>query len=309
MFKHGIHLILSLFLFFIEQVSIQLETLQNLMCEEGIKWIYNVFGDCIVSTTDKWSFGIGLLSSVFWAISAIPQVYTIYKTKNVDGISPFLFSCLFTGDLLSLIGNILNHGLVTQIITYILYVTLDTILLLQYLYFKFIKKCCSNITNGSFERVDKSLDHSLATDVSTVLIGNAVSAAVIDYSLPYQGTSLIGSIFGWCSAVICITSRVPQVILNFKRRFVSNLSPYFFACTIMGNTTYFLSLLIRDRSAQFMWKQAPWLCECLGPLTCDIITAIQMCVFGFSNANYYQKEENNSEDVGSAEENESLNSL
>ena len=115
----------------------------------------------------------------------------------------------------------------------------------------------------------------------------------IDYSLPYRGRYLVGTLFGWCSAIICITSRVPQVVMNFKRKIVTNLSPYFFACTILGNATYFLSLIIRNQTAEFMWRQAPWLFECLGPLTCDIITSIQMCIYGFTTRDYYNKEEDN----------------
>ena len=261
------------------------------MCEDGIKWIYETFNDCIVTTTDKWSFAIGLCSSCFWTIANFPQVYTIYKTKSVEGISPFLFSCLFLGDTLSLFGCILNNGLVTQILTYMFYIGLDSVLLFQYIYYRFIRKCCAKRSEDEYSGLKKAHDMPLTNDsAGTLLLGSAVTAAVIassvDYSLPYTGKALIGSIFGWCSATICMTSRIPQVILNFKRRFVSNLSPYFFACTILGNVTYFLALIIRNQSPQFMWKQAPWLVECLGPLTCDIITAFQMCIFGFSTKDY-----------------------
>ena len=261
------------------------------MCENGIKWIYDAFDDCIVTTTDKISFAIGLFSVIVWVFSAFPEIYTIYKTKNVEGISPFLFSFLVCADTMSLIGNILNGGLVTQIITCILYVTCDATCLLMYLYYKCIKGKCSGSAASGYSKKDQSLEIPLiqtSTVLGTALLGAAATAAV-DYGLPYRGKGLWGQIFGWASALICISSRVPQVLLNFKRRFVSNLSPYYFLCTILGNVSYFLSLLIRDQSAQFMWKEAPWIVECLGPLTCDIITAFQFCIFGYSTESHHGK--------------------
>ena len=253
------------------------------MCEGGIEWIYDAFNDCIVSTSDKWSFAIGLISNIVWVISAIPEIYTICRTKNVDGISPFLFSFLVTGDVLSLIGNILTGGLATQITTCILYIICDGTMLLQYIYHKCIKGRCSG-KNQDENSKDTPVDESglPSVEAAGIVIATAVAAASIDYAEPYRGTTLIGSIFGRLSSIVYISSRIPQVVLNFKRKFVSNLSPFYFACTITGNTTYFLSLLIRDTGAEFMWKQAPWIVGSLGPWACDITTAIQMCVFGFT---------------------------
>ena len=262
------------------------------MCENGIKWIYDAFDDCIVTTTDKISFSVGLFSVIVWLFSAFPEIYTIYKTKNVEGISPFLFSFLVCADTMSLIGNILNGGLVTQIITCILYVSCDATCLFMYLYYKCIKsKCSSPKTSSSIISKDDSIEIPLiqtTTVLTSALLGVAATAAV-DYGLPYRGRGFWGQFFGWASACICISSRIPQVYLNFKRKFVSNLSPYYFLCTILGNVSYFLSLLIRNPSAQFMWKEAPWIVECLGPLTCDIITAFQFCIYGYSSAGHQGK--------------------
>ena len=268
------------------------------MCEKGIQWIYSAFNDCIVSPTDKWSFAIGMVSNIVWVISAFPEIYTICRTKKVDGISPFLFTFLVSGDVLSLIGNILTGGLATQIITCILYILCDGTMLLQYIYHKCIKpRCYKDGEKSEVNEVNQEVDESgiPVMGAAGIVVATAVTAAV-DYSLPYTGTTLIGSIFGWFSSIVYISSRVPQVVLNFKRRHVSNLSPYYFLCTITGNTTYFLSLLIRDRSGQFMWKQAPWLVGSLGPLSLDITTAIQMCVFGVTTTSLCGNEDEEGND-------------
>ena len=118
------------------------------MCEPGaVHWIEVAFGECVITARDKWSFIIGMLSNLMWIVSSAPQIYQNCKTKRVDGISPFLFSLLETGNILSLIGVIITHGLITQIITAVIYALLDGIMFSQYIYLKYFVliiswKCC-----------------------------------------------------------------------------------------------------------------------------------------------------------------------
>lgn len=244
----------------------------------GISWIYKLFADCIVTSRQKWSFGIGMLSNLIWVFASIPEIVTICRTKNVDGVSPFLFIFMVIGDFTGLAGNILTGGLATQIITNIVYIIFDCTLVAQWIYYR----CKNGKSNKKLEKVEE--DDNTMTVGAFGAVAAAVVAASIDYSEPYHGESLIGSLFGWVSGCIYTSSRLPQVYLKFKRRFVSNLSPFYFACTISENLTYFLSLFIRDSSASYMWRQCPWIIGALGPFTCDIITAFQMCIFGYSTA-------------------------
>jgi len=247
-------------------------------CATGyIKWIYDMFADCVVTSKDKWSFYIGLFSTCVWIVSAMPQIYVNYKSKKVDGISPFLFSFLVLGDTLSFIGNIITGGLATQIFTSVVYIILDGTMFIQYLYYR------------SPSKVNSEDESKLDNDgVSLAPAFAAVAAAAFDISLPYKGSNLVGTIFGWISGIVYISSRIPQVKLNCKNHFVANLSPFYFVCAVIGNTTYLLSLGIRSLDAQFLWKQAPWILGALGPLFCDITTLLQMKIYGFSTVSLFQ---------------------
>jgi len=244
-------------------------------CQTGyIVWIYDVFADCIVTKKERTSFYIGLLSSVIWIISAFPQILTTYKIKKVEGISPFLFSCLFIADIMSLIGNLLTGGIASQILLAALYIVLDGTMYFQFLYYR-----SKNKTTHKQEDDEEKLESSSG---NAAIILAATTAASIDWSKPYSGSNLVGTLFGWLSAIIYISSRIPQVRLNCKRKHVTDLSPFYFLCTISGNTTYLLSLFIRSTEGNFLWKQAPWITGVVVPLSCDIITAFQMCIYGFS---------------------------
>ena len=249
-------------------------------CADGyVPWIYDMFADCVVTSKDHVSFYIGLISTCIWIISAIPQIYTNYKSKRVDGISPFLFSFLLLGDTLSFFGNILTGGMATQIFTSLVYIILDGSMYIQYLYYRSLnKKSDENSKNNNNEEGE-------TTNLAPVLA--VVAAAVMDWGAPYRGSNLLGTIFGWISSFVYISSRIPQVALNFKNKFVANLSPFYFICAVLGNTTYLAALGIRSLEGNFLWKQAPWILGAIGPFFCDVTTLIQMLVFGFSTVSLF----------------------
>ncbi|TWU73538.1 hypothetical protein ED733_003698 [Metarhizium rileyi] len=54
--------------------------------------------------------------------------------------------------------------------------------------------------------------------------------------------NLLGQFFGYLCAVFYIASRVPQLILNYRRRTTEGLSMLFFIFACLGNVTYVLSI-------------------------------------------------------------------
>lgn len=54
--------------------------------------------------------------------------------------------------------------------------------------------------------------------------------------------SFWGQIFGYLCAVLYILSRLPQLILNFRRKSTDGLSMLFFIFACLGNVTYVLSI-------------------------------------------------------------------
>ena len=111
------------------------------MCEPGaIRWIEVAFNDCIVTSRDKVSFAVGLISNVVFLVSAVPQIVMNFKTKSVDGQSILFLLLLLIGSVFNLVGVLVTKGLITQILTGIFYVLSDGILLTQYILYTYIRK-------------------------------------------------------------------------------------------------------------------------------------------------------------------------
>lgn len=54
--------------------------------------------------------------------------------------------------------------------------------------------------------------------------------------------NVLGQVFGWLCAVSYIASRLPQLILNWRRKTTDGLSMLFFLFACLGNVTYVLSI-------------------------------------------------------------------
>lgn len=269
-------------------------------CNAGyIKWIYSVFGECVINGRDKAAFVIGMISNLIWVVSSTPQMVQNCKTRIVEGISPFFFSLLFTGNCLSLIGLLINGGLVTQYITSVLYVLLDGFLFLQWVMFTY---CCPGNKKNNTDDKEDHVDSVSETNYVSGAVGTAAAlmiseASATNFRDPYNKKNLLGSIFGWIGAVIYIFSRVPQVIKNFKDHKVRDLSPFYVSFSIAGNGTYVLSLFIKSIDGDWLWSQTPWIVGSLAPMTCDIIFLIQMCVFGLETSTTPEKVEEEEEEI------------
>lgn len=253
-----------------------------------IRWIYNIFGDCIVSTREKIGFAFGLSSTVVWMWAQIPQMYLNYKNKKTEGLS-FAFLCLLViGDLSNLLGIIITHGLVTQYITSTWFLIQDFLVTSQYVYYTYIMpNCCSKRMNSI--RYDKDSQYNnlipaipLLLAVSQSISNPSTNSDVLTTSMkgPYEPPVLYGTMLGWLSAVLYISSRLPQIIKNFKRKRTQGLSPQFFITAILGNTTYGLSIFLKDPHWPYIWSQFPWLVGSLGILFFDFTVLAQFIIFG-----------------------------
>ena len=208
------------------------------MCDAGaIKWIEDVFDDCIITPRDKWSFAIGLISTVIFLVSSLPQIILNFKEKKVDGQSPFFFSLLFCGSASNLIGVLITHGLITQIIQGVCYCLLDGILFGQFIVYKYIIKTgAKEAHESSYDEAQnetEDVNDSGNPSTNALAIATLVStASATDWARPYKKDQIVGSIFGWVATVIFTASRLPQIIQNAKQRAVDNLSPFYFILSI-----------------------------------------------------------------------------
>lgn len=89
----------------------------------------------------------------------------------------------------------------------------------------------------------------------------------------------LGITIGWVSAVVYLSSRLPQILKNHQRKSVEGLSVVMFFCAVMGNTTYGLGVLLRDSSWPAIHKALPWLTGSLGTLLLDFSILLQFWYF------------------------------
>jgi uncharacterized protein with PQ loop repeat len=106
---------------------------------------------------------------------------------------------------------------------------------------------------------------------------------------------LWGQIFGWLCAVLYLGSRVPQLLLNWRRKSTDGVSMLFFLFACLGNLTYVLSIFAfqprcrhedecrEGEAADIYWRymlvNLSWLAGSLGTLALDMGIFVQFWVY------------------------------
>lgn len=243
-----------------------------------IHWVKSFFGECISTPTEKAGFFIGLLSTLIWMYAQIPQIIMNYKRKSVEGLSFVFIIFLNLGDFCNLLGAVINDGLITQFITATWFCLVDISCLIQYIWYNWIRKKCAKQ-----EKYHPITHSGPAPSAAPLMAGFAAAAASTTSSSPssnpYKPPKLYGTILGWVSAAFYIYSRMPQIISNFKRKRTEGLSIQFFWSAVLGNTTYALSIFLKDYHWSYIWQQFPWLVGSAGILFFDFTVLIQFLCY------------------------------
>ncbi|OHT05071.1 PQ loop repeat family protein [Tritrichomonas foetus] len=213
----------------------------------------------------------------------IPQIILNFKRKSTDGLS-FAFLCLLVaGDLCNLLGALINHGLVTQIITASWFLIVDGFCVSQYFYYVWIRPKCSKKFRQENEGLIKGEYDALP---AIPLLLAAASAQSLPsprntvYPNPYLPPELYGTILGWGSAISYISSRTPQIVKNCRRKKTEGVSCQFFISAVLGNTTYAASIFLKDPHWGYIWGQFPWLVGSAGILFFDFTVLFQFLFYG-----------------------------
>lgn len=89
----------------------------------------------------------------------------------------------------------------------------------------------------------------------------------------------LAQFFGWLCAVLYLGSRVPQILLNYKRKSCEGISFMFFLFACLGNLTYVISILSIDTSLYYIWVNSSWLAGSLGTLALDFTIFVQFFLY------------------------------
>ncbi|WVQ78348.1 hypothetical protein IAT38_000433 [Cryptococcus sp. DSM 104549] len=98
---------------------------------------------------------------------------------------------------------------------------------------------------------------------------------------------IVGRISAWSCTTLYLTSRLPQIWMNFQRKSVEGLSILLFLFAFCGNSTYVTSILLNPagtadpaESAHYLLEALPYLLGSGGTLVFDLTIMIQSLIYG-----------------------------
>ncbi|KAG0670085.1 hypothetical protein C6P45_002880 [Maudiozyma exigua] len=105
---------------------------------------------------------------------------------------------------------------------------------------------------------------------------------------PQLTFNLWGQIFGYISAILYLSSRVPQIHLNYKRKSCVGISLLFFLFACLGNILFIISLLVISLDHQYLMINFSWLLGSVGTLSMDLTIFIQFFIYDEQNSSLQQ---------------------
>ncbi|KAK7884848.1 hypothetical protein WMY93_027971 [Mugilogobius chulae] len=267
------------------------------LCPNGTKWVWDYIGECADDARDMASIYLGLLSILCFMASSVPQYVQSCRTGNMDSALSIWFLLLWLGgDSCNLVGSYLADQLPLQTYTAVYYVAADLLMLSMYTYYKLKHKrhnqqvllhvvgvACIIGLSGSFFHVPV-LDTKQKVNVSVFRSRALLSVSNSGLVRAFTTKEIIGFSIGSLSSVLYLCSRLPQIYTNFKRKSTEGVSYFLFALVILGNTTYGLSVLLKNPDggqgeSSYMIHHLPWLVGSLGTLSLDIIISFQFFIY------------------------------
>lgn len=239
---------------------------------------------------------------MIWLVAQLPQLIETYQNKTVDGISPYFLAIWLVGDITSFIGCVFTEQMYFQYVISLYFLLNDVILCGQYYYYEYYyhKKHTRHHhlhhhrQSGSYG--SSSQDIIRAALPASIIASNIGSSEALPIlfnfnsnsasALKYVNTEAVGLWCAWIGAACYFFSRVPQLIKNYHRKSTQDLSPFLFVCTLAGNSTYGLSIVL---SCQFLYNvghrwefflnELPYLIGSAGTIVFDIFYFYQVWLY------------------------------
>ena len=221
-----------------------------------------------------WIFSI--ISNCLWLFVFIPQLYQNYKNKSSHAISLLLLFCLLLGDILAMTSGYLKKLNIVVIYTAAYHIILNLIITSQILYYRYMyyvyrdssSSISSSSNSSSIGSIGSESGFSSEDDVGerTLLLSSAPTRTLMwtsTWKLQFYVTGIcfivltqifliliinnkynIEDTLAWIATFIFIFSRIPQIMLNFKRKSTEGLSLATFIIAYISNMFFMLSILI-----------------------------------------------------------------
>ncbi|KAK9461040.1 uncharacterized protein V1516DRAFT_674847 [Lipomyces oligophaga] len=107
----------------------------------------------------------------------------------------------------------------------------------------------------------------------------ATDGHLYDSPLKYYNPQIplhqLGQLFGWFCAAVYVTSRIPQIVLNYQRKSCERTSLINFLFASGGNFMFITSILVLDHSFHYLLVNSSWLCGTFFSLMLDYMIVFQ----------------------------------
>lgn len=246
----------------------------------------------------------GSISIACWVIVFAPQIYENYVRKSLLGLSLLFVVLWLAGDVFNVLGSVLQGVLPTMIILAVYYTLADIVLLWQCLvYGDGGEKTDGTHLSPATPMHEDTITAVLSNDVPPrPLIKDGLTKAAMVMLVFLAGIigwlitddpnrepdqlvyDPLAQFFGWLCAILYLGLRIPQILLNYKRKSVDGISFMFFLFACLGNLTYVISILAIDTSWYYLWVNSLWLAGSLGTLFMDFTIFIQFFIYNENEA-------------------------
>lgn len=174
------------------------------------------------------------------------------------------------GDITNVLGCILTHQLPFQTLLACYYVLVDSVLMFQFVFYKIlfpprpqvlIPSISSNFHSQHqhrlispqstsnplpINRAGANRDFQRSVISIAILLGfiSFVAAEPVD-DIPddYDASEQIGQVFAWVCCSFYLTSRLPQILENHRRKSTQGINIALFAAALSGNSFYTIGIL------------------------------------------------------------------
>lgn len=201
------------------------------------------------------------VSNGLWLFVFIPQLYQNYKTKNANAISLLLLFCLILGDIFSIISAYFKQLNIVIIYAAAYHIVLDIIIISQILYYRRESILIQNgdIITEVLETTPLITDDNVSEDlflkypyfyltlsefIFVITSIFAVTGSQIFMVITPDYNEITSNIIAWVATFIFMLARLPQILLNFKRKSTKGLSLLSFIIINVANMFFLLSVLI-----------------------------------------------------------------
>ena len=220
-----------------------------------------------LNMSEELSNFLGVLSSVCYVVLYIPQIYNIYKLKISSGFSILFLMLWTTGDTSNLIcvgaqkplmTNLLIIGITCSTMTYCLY----TFVLYYYTY------------KHDFNRL-------FIVSSSIVLICIQISSilTIYFYEIDTDSKEFIADVFIWIYMITIISSKIPQIYKNYKKKEIYELSLYLHIFSFLGNVLYVVSIFTYQEGLDNIIRNIYWIVSGIILALLDIVLMTQWLIY------------------------------